>query len=51
MCNDIGEAAYVESLVASAFVVRCKNLPDSAQVLVHMPQWRATAPARNARPC
>jgi len=28
VCNDIGEAAYVNSLVAAAFLVRCKLLPN-----------------------
>ena len=26
MCNDIGEASYVDSLIATALVVRCKSL-------------------------
>ncbi|GAX81043.1 hypothetical protein CEUSTIGMA_g8478.t1 [Chlamydomonas eustigma] len=33
MCNDIGEAAYVESLVASALIVRCKTLPGNGKLL------------------
>jgi ribosome biogenesis GTPase A len=33
MCNDIGEAAYVESLVASALIVRCKTLQRNAKLL------------------
>lgn len=33
MCNDIGEAAYVDSLVASALIVRCKTLPHNQKVL------------------
>jgi ribosome biogenesis GTP-binding protein YlqF len=33
MCNDIGEAAYVDSLVATALVVRCKTLPNNGKIL------------------
>ena len=36
MCNDIGEAAYVDSLVASAFIVRCKTLPNNHKVLARL---------------
>jgi ribosome biogenesis GTP-binding protein YlqF len=33
MCNDIGEAAYVDSIIASAFIMRCRLLPDSNRIL------------------
>lgn len=33
MCNDIGEAAYVDSLIAAAFIIRCRNMPDSGRIL------------------
>ena len=38
ICNDIGEASYVDSLVAAALVVRCKALPDAPEVLARMQQ-------------
>jgi hypothetical protein len=33
VCNDIGEAAYVDSLIAAAFVVRCKLLPSALKLM------------------
>ena len=32
MCNDIGQASYVESLIASALLVRFKQLPSKAAI-------------------
>lgn len=32
MCNDIGEASYVDSLIAAALLVRCKRLPGWRQI-------------------
>ena len=36
MCNDIGEAAYVDSLVGAALVVRCKMLPSNGKLLARL---------------
>eukprot|EP00983_Pelagomonas_calceolata_P062356 1147274-Pelagomonas_calceolata.AAC.6 len=33
ICNDIGEASYIDSLVAAALVIRCKLLPTAPQLL------------------
>lgn len=33
VCNDIGEAAYLDSLVAAAFIVRCKLLPSGPALM------------------
>ncbi|MEW5305956.1 MAG: hypothetical protein WDW36_008465 [Sanguina aurantia] len=33
ICNDIGEASYIDSLVAAAFVARVRRLPDSVALL------------------
>lgn len=33
ICNDIGEAAYVDSIIAAAFIMRCRLLPDSNRIL------------------
>ena len=32
MCNDIGEAAYVDSLVAAAFLETVRGLPAAPQI-------------------
>lgn len=36
MCNDIGEAAYVDSLIAAALIVRAKQLPSSRAIAARM---------------
>jgi len=33
ICNDIGEAAYLESHIAACFLVRCKLLPDGPALI------------------
>mgnify|MGYP001811200078 CR=1 FL=1 len=56
MCNDIGEASYVDSLVAAAFLGTVRKLPSGAAISrrvtdryklgfegVRAPRWRAGA--------
>ena len=38
MCNDIGEAAYVDSLIAAALFVTLRQLPSSAAVMEGLQQ-------------
>jgi len=38
MCGDIGDAAYVDSAVAAAFIIRCKALPHDLGVLQRLKQ-------------
>lgn len=38
ICNDIGEAAYLESMIAAAFVVRCKLLPGAPALIAKLRQ-------------
>jgi ribosome biogenesis GTPase A len=33
ICNDIGEAAYVDSIIAASFIMRCRLLPNGYRVL------------------
>lgn len=33
ICNDIGEASYIDSMVAAALIIRCKLLPSAPQLL------------------
>lgn len=33
MCDNIGEAAYVKSQIAAAFIVRCRELPNNRKLL------------------
>lgn len=33
MCNDIGEASYVDSLVAAAFLETARRLPSAPAIL------------------
>lgn len=33
MCNDIGDASYIDSLIAAAFIIRCRNLPAAPRIL------------------
>ncbi|KAG1668766.1 hypothetical protein FOA52_006019 [Chlamydomonas sp. UWO 241] len=44
MCNDIGEAAYVDSLVAAAFIVRLKTLPARARLMAALRRRYPKAP-------
>jgi ribosome biogenesis GTPase A len=36
MCNDIGEASYVDSLIAAAMLIRIKALPRNAAPLAKL---------------
>jgi ribosome biogenesis GTPase A len=38
MCNDIGEASYVDSLMAAAMLIRIKQLPRSRGPLSRLQQ-------------
>jgi ribosome biogenesis GTPase A len=38
MCNDIGEASYVDSLIASALLIRIKALPRNSAALQKLAQ-------------
>lgn len=38
MCNDIGEASYVDSLIASALMIRIKALPRNSAALQKLTQ-------------
>jgi ribosome biogenesis GTPase A len=38
ICNDIGEASYVDSLIASALLIRIKSLPRNSAVLQKLAQ-------------
>jgi ribosome biogenesis GTPase A len=38
MCNDIGEASYVDSLIASALLIRIKELPRNSGALQKLAQ-------------
>jgi ribosome biogenesis GTPase A len=38
MCNDIGEASYVDSLIAAAMLIRIKALPRAKPVLARLTQ-------------
>ncbi|KAF6256390.1 P-loop containing nucleoside triphosphate hydrolase protein [Scenedesmus sp. NREL 46B-D3] len=38
MCNDIGEASYVNSLIAAAMIIRIKSLPRNRPILARLQQ-------------
>lgn len=45
MCNDIGEASYVNSLIAAALLIRIKALPRSSAPLQRLVQRYQANPA------
>jgi ribosome biogenesis GTPase A len=38
ICNDIGEASYIDSLIAAAMLIRIKALPRNAAILQKLAQ-------------
>jgi ribosome biogenesis GTPase A len=36
MCNDIGQASYIDSLIAAAMIIRFKQLPSARRICRRM---------------